>query len=221
MLQRVLEPEVMDSAEEAHDYDTMDHSHVNRQFVSDLLQQRDDFQSVLDVGTGTAQIPIELCTRHSKVHITAIDMAEHMLRVGQQNLERAGLTGRIHLRRCDAKRMPFADGTFDAVISNSIVHHIPEPFAVFAEMVRVVKASGLLFVRDLLRPADEAALSDLVRGYAGDANAHQQKMFADSLHAALTLDEVRELAARLGFDRASVQQTSDRHWTFAAIAPCQ
>ena len=50
--------------------------------------------------------------------------------------------------------------------------------------------------------------------YAGDANAHQQKMFADSLHAALSLDEIRRLVSTLGFDFADVQQTTDRHWTW-------
>lgn len=219
MLERVLEPEVMDSAEEAHDYDAMDHSHVNRAFVADLLRLCDDFRAMLDVGTGTAQIPLELCTRHALVHVTAIDMAQQMLRVGQQNLERAGLTRRIRLQRCDAKRMPFADATFDAVMSNSIVHHIPEPFAVLSEMVRVARPGGLLFVRDLLRPVDQATLQQQVQQYAGDANAHQQQMFADSLHAALTLDEVRAMTTRLGFEPVTVQQTSDRHWTWAATKP--
>jgi ubiquinone/menaquinone biosynthesis C-methylase UbiE len=216
MLERVLEPEVMDSAAEARDYDAMDHSHVNQLFVADLLQLRTDFQTVLDVGAGTAQIPIVLCENHPTVHVVAIDMAEHMLRVGQANVERAGLAERIRLQLCDAKRMPFADATFDGVMSNSIVHHIPEPFTVFKEMTRVVKAGGTLFVRDLLRPIDAAALQGFVQKYAGDANAHQQQMFADSLHAALTLDEVRGLVTRLGFAPATVQQTSDRHWTWAA-----
>lgn len=216
MLERVLEPEVMDSAEEARDYDSMDHAHVNQLFVSDLLQVSRDFATALDVGSGTGQIPIELCRRHPTSRVIAIDMAQHMLDVGQGNLDRAGLTERIELRLCDAKQMPFADGSFDAVMSNSIVHHIPAPFAVFAEMVRVVKPGGLLFVRDLLRPVDGAALAGFVKTYAGDANAHQQKMFADSLHAALTLEEVRGMVTCLGFDAATVQQTSDRHWTWAA-----
>ncbi len=219
MLERVLEPEVMDSAEEARDYDSMDHAHVNQLFVSDLLQICNDFALVLDVGAGTAQIPIELCRRHATVRVVAIDMAQHMLDIGQRNLDKAGLSGRIELKLCDAKKMPFADRTFDAVISNSIVHHIPTPFAVFAEMARVVKPGGVLFVRDLLRPVDAVALAGFVKTYAGDANAHQQKMFADSLHAALTLEEVRAMVTRLGFDPASVQKTSDRHWTFAATSP--
>lgn len=219
MLPRVLEPEVMDSAEEASDYDAMDHSHVNRVFVADLLEWEAGFTTVLDVGAGTAQIPIELCQRHPHAQVVAIDLAAHMLRVGQQNVDRAGLAGRIQLQLCDAKRMPFAAARFDAVISNSIIHHIPEPFGVFAEMARVVKPGGVLFVRDLLRPRDEAALAYFVRTYAGDANAHQQKMFAESLHAALTLDEVRAMVTQLGYAADAVQATSDRHWTFAARRP--
>src|SRR5438552_2382340 len=82
MLERILETEVMDSAEEAGDYDTMDHSHVNHLFVSDLLQLRPDIGAMLDVGTGTAQIPIALCRRHPHVHVIAIDMAKHMLQIG-------------------------------------------------------------------------------------------------------------------------------------------
>jgi ubiquinone/menaquinone biosynthesis C-methylase UbiE len=206
----------MDSAAEAHDYDAMDHSQVNQLFVAELLQLCTDFQTILDVGAGTAQIPIALCQNHPNVRVVAIDMAQHMLRVGQGTVERAGLAERVRLQLCDAKRMPFTDASFDGVMSNSIVHHIPEPFTVFKEMTRVVKSGGFLFVRDLLRPMDAAALQGFVQKYAGEANAHQQQMFADSLHAALTLDEVRELVTRLGFAPGTVLQTSDRHWTWAA-----
>jgi hypothetical protein len=41
-------------------------------------------------------------------------------------------------------------------------------------------------------------------------------MFADSLHAALSLDEIRALVSSLEFPPGSVQQTSDRHWTWVA-----
>jgi ubiquinone/menaquinone biosynthesis C-methylase UbiE len=214
MLPRTLEPEVMDSAEEARDYDAMDHAAVNRAFVADFLVAWDGRSPVLDVGTGTAQIPIELCRQHPAAQVTGVDLAEHMLRVGRDNVRRAGLEGRIRLERCDAKRLPQADGSFGAVLSNSIVHHIPQPRAVLAEMVRVLAPGGVLFVRDLLRPDDEAALRRLVGLHAAGGNDHQRQMFADSLHAALSLDEVRALAAGLGYDPAGVRQTTDRHWTW-------
>src|SRR5258707_569764 len=192
MLERVLEPEVMDSAEEAHDYDAMDHSTVNRKFVDDLLAVwKPGDNPLLDVGTGTAQIPIELCRRTpSEIVVVAVDLAEHMLQVGRDNVRRAGLEQRIDLVLCDAKGIPGPDEKYGGIISNSIVHHIPEPRRVLLEMVRVVVRGGLLFVRDLLRPPDATTLAALVDLYAAGANDHQRKMFADSLHAALTLDEV-------------------------------
>jgi ubiquinone/menaquinone biosynthesis C-methylase UbiE len=218
MLPRVLEPEVMDTPEEARDYDAMDHSTVNRVFVADFLVACPTVgNNVLDVGTGTAQIPIELCRQLPGVHVTALDAAAHMLALAQANVRRAGLESAIRLQQCDAKKMPFADRTFSAIISNSIVHHIPEPFGVLREMRRVVAAGGTLFIRDLLRPGDNATVKHLVQTYAGDANAHQQKMFEDSLRAALTLDEVKEMVKRLRFDPLTVRQNSDRHWTWSLV----
>ena len=216
VLSRRLEPEVMDSAEEARDYDAMDHSTVNRVFVADFLAawQSPGRGRILDCGTGSAQIPIEFCRQSREGRVVAIDAARHMLEVARANVRRAGLEERIELQFTDAKKLPFPDRSFEAVMSNSIVHHIPEPFAVLAEMARVVQPGGAIFVRDLLRPADDATVKHLVATYAGDANAHQQRMFEESLRAALTLYEMRALLTRLGFPPDSVQQTSDRHWTW-------
>ncbi len=216
MLPRVLEVEVMDTAVEARDYDAMDHAAVNRVFVIDFLAVWNRLNSVLDVGAGTAQIPIELCRQDAAVRVVAIDLAEQMLVVGRENVRKADLASRVRLEHIDAKKMPYADGSFGAVISNSIIHHIPQPAAVFAEIVRVVAPGGTLFVRDLLRPSDEARLAMLVELYTAGANAHQKQMFADSLHAALTLEEVRSLVVALSFDAAGVRQTTDRHWTWSA-----
>ncbi|HEX2475293.1 MAG TPA: hypothetical protein VHK01_11130, partial [Lacipirellulaceae bacterium] len=74
MLARILEPELMDTVEDAHEYDAMDHSIVNAQFVTDLLEaisawrrkrpeETPTILQILDLGAGTAQIPIELVGR--------------------------------------------------------------------------------------------------------------------------------------------------------------
>jgi ubiquinone/menaquinone biosynthesis C-methylase UbiE len=221
MLPRTLETEVMDSAEEASDYDAMDHAAVNRAFVTDFLPVWDGRTPVLDLGTGTAQIPIELCRQSPTAHVVAVDMARHMLARAGDNVRRAGLFDRIALECCDAKHLPFADAVFPAVISNSIIHHIPKPSLVLAEMARVTAPGGVLFVRDLLRPPDEAAVRHLVSTYAADANPHQQQMFADSLRAALTLEEIRTLVAALEFGPSTVRQTTDRHWTWSGRNPAR
>lgn len=224
MLPRVLEPEVMDTPDEAAAYDRMDHAEVNRRFVTDLLavadSQRVDLAGVevLDLGTGTALIPIELCRRTPDVRLRAVDAANSMLDLAAARVQQAGLRDRIRLERVDAKQLPYADGQFVGVISNSIVHHLPDPALALAEAVRVTAPGGLLFFRDLLRPADRATLEQIVNTYAAGADECQRGLFADSLHAALSLAEVRELVAALGFDPQAVTQTSDRHWTWAAVA---
>jgi len=239
MLQRVLEPEVMDTAVEAADYDAMDHSAVNRLFVDDLLEaahsaglakdnlatkragfcepgpgsQSPALLSILDAGTGTAQIPIELCRRSGAWTVTAVDLAAEMLKVAAENVKASGFIDRILLERADSKCLAYSDGYFDAVMSNSIVHHVPKPIEVLAELKRVLRRGGLLFVRDLLRPPDEEALEQLVVTYAGDENLHQRQMFRDSLHASLTVSEIRVILAELQIPPQHLAQTSDRHWT--------
>ena len=217
MLDRVLETEAMDTAEEANDYDAMDHSAVNRRFAFEFLAVWNDKNPILDVGTGTAQIPIELCRQSPLPQVIAIDLADHMLALARRNVGQAGLTGRISIEKADAKRFRHPDEHFGAVISNSIIHHIPEPLGCLAEMHRVCAAGGVLFVRDLLRPNDEATLNHLVDTYAAGENSRQRKLFADSLRAALRLEEVWELVMNLGYSADRVKQSSDRHWTFAAL----
>ncbi|HEV3204575.1 MAG TPA: methyltransferase domain-containing protein, partial [Gemmataceae bacterium] len=136
--------------------------------------------------------------------------------VGRENVHRAELAGRIRLEKEDAKNLSYSSARFGAVISNSIIHHIPQPARVLAEMVRVVKPGGILFIRDLLRPETEEELRRLVATYAGESNFHQQQMFADSLHAALSLTEIRDLVASMQFDPKEIRQTTDRHWTWCA-----
>ncbi|HEX4608139.1 MAG TPA: class I SAM-dependent methyltransferase [Urbifossiella sp.] len=217
MLARVLEPEVMDTPDDARDYDAMDHSAVNAKFAADFLARWGGRGRVLDVGTGTAQIPIELCRRSPTIDVVAVDLADAMIALARRNVERAGFAARVRVERVDAKGLPYLPGAFGAVVSNSIIHHIPEPAGAFAGMHAVCAEGGRLFVRDLFRPPDENTLRLLVATYAAGCNPHQTQLFADSLRAALTVAEVRELVGRLGYAPDTVQATSDRHWTFAAV----
>ena len=214
-LKRVLEPEVMDSVEEARDYDQMDHAAVNDVFVTDLLASGEITGEVLDLGTGTAQIPVALCQQHDDCQVMAVDLAVHMLDLARYQIEVNGLVERIMLDHIDAKSLPHDSDRFDVVMSNSIVHHIPEPAGVLAEAIRVVRSGGRLFFRDLLRPESDESVQQLVSTYAGDANDHQRQMFDDSLRAALSLDEIQNLITELGYNPEEVQATSDRHWTWS------
>jgi ubiquinone/menaquinone biosynthesis C-methylase UbiE len=224
----------MDSAQDAAEYDAMDHASVNVAFVTDLFVAIKNWSlqrpvqattplRILDLGAGTAQIPIELARRAPNIHITAIDAAESMLALARQNIAAANLARRITLILADAKQLPATKSEarlftqpFDSVISNSILHHIPQPQEVVAAAISVTAAGGLLFQRDLARPEDEANLQQLVDTYAGRATAFQRGLFADSLRAALTVEEMRDVVAAYGFGRNTVKMTSDRHWTWSA-----
>ena len=222
MIPRTLEPEVMDTEREASEYDAMDHSGVNDLFVTDFLhvcpaKALTKSAQILDLGTGTALIPIEFCRQSSEGRIVGVDLAEEMLKAARCNVQRAGCADRITLQKCDAKGLPFDDDSFAAVMSNSIIHHIPEPLDCFREMVRVLQPGGLLYVRDLLRPSSVDELERLVRDNAGEETEYSQQLFRQSLHAALTVDEVRAMIAQVGLNGECVQATSDRHWTISQV----
>jgi SAM-dependent methyltransferase len=129
MLQRILEPKVMDTDEDAREYDAMDHAAVNAVFAADLLDALSDWSlqrpvqsgnapppptelKILDLGAGTAQIPIELCHRMPNVQVVAVDAAASMLAVACANVAAAGLTDRIELVHADAKRLPYPAASF-------------------------------------------------------------------------------------------------------------
>ncbi len=219
---RVLEPEVMDSAEEAMAYDRMDFREVNAAFAARAIAIGPVHGRVLDAGTGTARIPIVLCEMLAAAgkhwEIVGIDLAESMLALGRQNVAAAGVADRVVLERVDAKAMPYRDRSFDAVISNSTIHHLPDPKPFLHEVARVLKPHGALLLRDLLRPPSEAAVDDLVNRYAGDCDDRQAQLFRDSLRAAFTLEEVRDLLSHAGIEGTRVYASSDRHWT--AERPC-
>jgi ubiquinone/menaquinone biosynthesis C-methylase UbiE len=212
-MDRILEPEVMDTWLEATAYDAMDFTAVNMAFATDAIALDPEAVKVLDMGTGTACIPILMCQQRPQYLFTGIDLAQSMLIIGQRNIEAAQLTQRIRLERVDSKRMPYPDLEFDMVVSNSLVHHLPEPLSLFQEIKRLVKIDGAILIRDLIRPENDLSVNELVTKYGGDYDPRQQQLFQDSLKAALTLAQIRELIDRAGLDGAKLAQTSELHWT--------
>ncbi len=223
-LPRVLEPEVMDTPEEADAYDAMDHSTVNQAFIQDLLALQPPRGAWLDLGTGPAHQPIMLACWLDDVQITAVDASDSMLVAARRNVQVAGLAGRITLAKADAKALNFPDGQFSVVFANSLLHHLAEPLLALQEAKRVLAPGGLLFIRDLARPIAEADLERLLETYASNDTPRQRQLFSDSLHAALTLAEVKALAIAAGLispeaeanaASLSLKLSSDRHWTLA------
>ncbi|MEG3959016.1 methyltransferase domain-containing protein [Microcoleus sp. herbarium2] len=212
-MQRILEPEVMDTSEEAIEYDAMDFTAVNTAFAQRTSELGPQSGLVLDAGTGTARIPILICQKCPQLQIIASDLSKNMLLIASKNVEQAGLQKQVSLELADSKQLPYQHGQFDMVISNSIVHHLPNPLPFFLEIKRVLKPNGAILIRDLFRPADEATMNALVDSIGDDYDKHQKMLFRDSLHAAFTLDEVKEIVQNAGLEGVKVYQSSELHWT--------
>ncbi|MGB3513571.1 MAG: class I SAM-dependent methyltransferase [Microcoleaceae cyanobacterium] len=212
-MERILEPEVMDSWEEAEEYDSMDFTEINQAFAETALEIGPKKGLVLDAGTGTARIPILICQQQPEWQIIGIDLSKNMLTIGDRNIENAELKSRIKLELVDAKKLPYPEHHFEMVISNSIVHHLPNALPFFEEIKRVLKPEGGIFIRDLLRPESPELRDKFVDKYAVDCNRHQQQLFRDSLQAAFTIAEVEKIFRKLGMKEVKIYQSSDRHWT--------
>jgi ubiquinone/menaquinone biosynthesis C-methylase UbiE/predicted Zn-dependent protease with MMP-like domain len=209
-MERILEPEYMDTRAEAEAYDEMDHSGPNEAFVLRLFELGAHGR-MLDIGTGPAHIPILICDRDPEATVVAIDAAQAMLDRAAQKIAKTPHRSRIELTKADAKKLGFATESFDVVYSNTILHHIPDPKPFLREAWRVLKPGGVLLIRDLFRPENPARVDELVRMYAGSARADQQELFRASLHAAFTPSEVEQMIRDVGIDGVEVVIDTDRH----------
>jgi len=223
MIPRVLEPESMETAEDVEHYDAMNHREVNDRFVADFLADHGPCRGgeILDLGAGTALIPIALALADPKARLVALDLSPAMIERAKLNVAKAGLSDRVRCVLADAKTVGAALGhlRFEAVISNSIIHHLADPHPVMTAMMERVEPGGTLMVRDLTRPDDEETLERLVELYGRGESDHARALFHASLHAALTLGEIREVAAGVGLPAGCVSMTSDRHWTLVWKRP--
>lgn len=209
-MERTLEPELMDTPEEAESYDAMDNSGPNRAFVQRLVELGARGR-MLDVGTGPAHIPLLVCAAVPGCTVVGVDLARHMLAVAERNRRASPFADRVELRLADAKGLDFPDASFDAVFSNTILHHIPDPLPFLRELRRVLRPGGALLVRDLFRPETAERALELVRLHAEGATAEQRELLRASLHAALTPAELRALADAAGLGDAELAVDSDRH----------
>jgi demethylmenaquinone methyltransferase / 2-methoxy-6-polyprenyl-1,4-benzoquinol methylase len=106
--------------------------------------------NVLDVCSGTHDIPLRLFAIDPTLEIHAVDGSEHMTAEGQRRAGKRNLA--IHARICDAHALPYADNSFDAVTLQFASRHL-EIIRAFKEIYRVLKPGGVFCHNDMLRPA--------------------------------------------------------------------
>ncbi len=117
---------------------------------------------VLDLATGTGDLARLLARRPETALLVACDRNEAMLRCGRQRLEDRGLAG-VRAVGADAEALPFADGSFDAVIVGFGLRNVTRPERALAEMHRVLAPAGRVVVLEFsrLRPRLLRPLYDL------------------------------------------------------------
>ena len=88
--------------------------------------------------------------------VTGIDMTPEMLAMARAAADEAGLRN-VTFVEGDAESLPFADASFDVVLSNGVIDLIPDKDAVFAELYRVLVPGGRIQVADVTiqRPVSE------------------------------------------------------------------
>jgi ubiquinone/menaquinone biosynthesis C-methylase UbiE len=213
-VERVLEPELMTDPAQAEAYASADFGTVNQAFVDrfrtlfpDLVRGR-----LVDLGCGPADIPIRLCRTLPDVTVIGIDGSEAMLAPARRAVAAAGLSGRIELVRARLPGLPRIPDGFDGVISNSLLHHVPEPGVFWAEVTRLGRTGAAVLVVDLLRPDTPERARAIVEAYAaGDPDVLRRDFFR-SLCAAFTTAEVQAQLAAAGLTGLRVETISDRHW---------
>jgi ubiquinone/menaquinone biosynthesis C-methylase UbiE len=219
-MERIPEPELMDDAAQARAYARADFAQVNQGFVDRFCATFPDLRqgSVLDLGTGPADIPLRLARAAPGLRITAVDGSAAMLEHARRAVREARLEDRIRLLEARVPGLPLPPRSFDAVISNSLLHHLPDPRVFWEEVLRLGRPGGAVLVMDLFRPESAERAREIVEAAAGGEDPILKEDFYNSLLAAFTLEEVRaQLAALLPALDARV--VSERHWVASGRLP--
>ena len=116
---------------------------------------------VLDLGCGIGNILIALAERIDFSHPpVGVDVSPDLIRIGEQEIAKAGLHDRIGLQVARATQLPFEDGAFDVVLTSHVLKHLDDEALLtgFREVVRVLRPGG----RFLLWEFDKSARSALL-----------------------------------------------------------
>lgn len=213
MLVRDPEPELMDEPDQARAYAAADFEGPNSHFV-DLYAHYigDSAGPVLDLGCGPGDIPLRLARRYPALRVDALDGAESMLILARQALEREpDLASRVRFINGRIPDSELPHPVYDAVISNSLLHHLHEPDGLWRMICRVTRPGSGVLIMDLFRPADRESAAAIVDTYGAGEPDVLRRDFHHSLLAAFTPEEVRDQLRQAGLTGLRVDTISDRH----------
>ena len=214
-MKRVPEPELMDEPEQALAYAEADFSEPNELFLAcfrELIPEPLGAARVLDLGCGPADILLRFARAHPQARLHGLDGSEAMLEFGRRALQQQPeLAARVQLS-CEclpSERLPAA--AYDAVISNSLLHHLWQPKVLWRTVRQCGRSGAAVVIMDLHRPDTPQEVERLVETYAADAPQVLQRDFRNSLFAAFSVDEVEHQLREAGLGQLGVDLVSDRH----------
>lgn len=105
-------------------------------------------ERVLDVACGTGELEIKLLGDNPGQEIVGIDISDKMLEVAGNKLRT--FSG-VRFVRSLASQLPFADGSFDVVVTANAYHYFNNPGRAASEMTRVVRPGGRVVIMDWCR----------------------------------------------------------------------
>ena len=111
------------------------------EFYKEYFRQIPEVSKVLDIGCGPGFFSLLLASLG--MNVTAADYSEGMLEKAKDLLNRNGYHD-VEFCRADAQHLPFADASFDAVVSRNLVWNLEDPEAAYKEWLRVLKPGGKL-----------------------------------------------------------------------------
>ncbi len=106
-------------------------------------------ERILDIGSGPGFLAAEMMSEVGPSgQISGIDVSEHMLAMARERCSRLGAAPTVDFQLADATKLPFPDGSFDAVVSTQVYEYVADVDAALEEARRVLRAGGRLLVVD-------------------------------------------------------------------------
>ena len=180
--------------------------------LRDRLPELPERGAALDLGCGPADVTLRCARAFPGWTVDGVDAAAAMLRLGRERVHAEGLDDRVRLAACRLPDDPTPREAYELLLSNSLLHHLPDPAALWQVAKTRAAPGGRLFVMDLHRPETPTVARALVERHAAGEPDVLQRDFHASLHAAYTLDEIRAQLARAGLAHLGSECISDRHW---------
>jgi len=217
LAQRVPEPPLMEAPDQARAYSEADFAAAHEAIVDDVVRRHPDLGRgeglhVVDLGCGPADVTVRLARRLPDARVLGLDAGPVMLGLARARIDAHGLGSTVTVARA---HLPDVDeglrGRFGLVVSNSLLHHLEDPSALWSSVAALAAPGAAVHVADLCRPDDAATLDALVTRYASGEPEVLVEDFRNSLAAAHRPDEVRAQLAAAGLDALQVAVISDRH----------